>query len=47
MADHYKQGQNDASKGKGPANTNTWSSAARQKYDAGYKYQQDQNNKKK
>lgn len=39
--DPYKQGQNDAGKGLGPANNPNWSATEREKYNAGYS-----NNKK-
>ena len=36
----WNQGRNDASSGKGAANTNGWGYQDRQSYDAGYKQQQ-------
>ncbi|MGE3147793.1 MAG: hypothetical protein AB7K04_01880 [Pseudorhodoplanes sp.] len=38
----WDQGRNDSQSGRGPANTNGWSSQTRETYDAGYRSNQNQ-----
>lgn len=39
---NWNQGRQDANQNKGPANTNGWSSTARESYNAGYSWQKSQ-----
>jgi len=42
----FNKGQDDAAKGRGAQNMQNAPAQAREKYDAGYKHQQDKNQKK-
>lgn len=43
---NWKSGQSDAYQNKGPANTNGWTSQAKESYNAGYNAQKQSGGKK-